>query len=150
MVAQPAEVTPRFTVIVPPDRPDVQAELAQELLGEAVEVILERRREERRPQSPAAEVDEHQLAFPVGDANPPLMCIVSRQAPGQFQFVGRHFADEREIQVLYDRRHGDRRAARLSPSACGGERRQEDRRRMDTDQDLRTVGWALVRVEAAA
>ena len=150
MVAQPAEVTPRFTVIVPPDRLDVQEELAQELSGEAVNVILERRREERRPQSAAAEVDEHQLAFPVGDANPPLMCIVSRQAPGQFQFVGRHFADELEIQVLYDRRHGDRRAARLSPSACGGERRREGRRRMDTDQDLRTVGWALVRVEAAA
>lgn len=44
----PGEDATRFTVVVPPDRPEVLDELAQELSGEGVRVILDRRRAQRR------------------------------------------------------------------------------------------------------
>lgn len=150
MVAQPDADPPRFTVIVPSDRPDVREELAQELSGEGVEVVFERRREDRRPPSHALAADDHQMSLPMGAAGASVMYIVSREAPEQFQFVLRHFVDESDIRVLYDRRHGDRRGALAAHPTGRGERRQTDRRRIDTEQDLRAVGWTSVRIEATA
>ncbi|MBI2527929.1 MAG: hypothetical protein HYV93_18330 [Candidatus Rokubacteria bacterium] len=150
MVAQASEEPPRFTVVIPPDRPDVREELAQELSGEDVEVVLERRRRERRPPSGAAAGDDRQPGLPAGSASPRVMYIVSRGAREQFQLVERHFADEPEIQVLYDRRQGDRRGPHSAPPAQPGERRQTDRRLTDIGGDLRAVGWALVRLGATA
>lgn len=150
MVAQSAEGAPRFTVVIPPDRPEVREELAQELSGEGVEVVLERRRGDRRPPSGAAPGDDRQPAPSTGSANPGVMYIVSRGAPEQFQFVERHFADEPDIKVLYDRRQTDRRGAQIAPPAGPRERRQLDRRHTDIDGDLRAVGWALVRLGAPA
>ena len=150
MVAQPDADAPRFTVIVPSDRPDVREELAQELSGEGVEVVFERRREDRRPPSRALAVDDRRMSFPMGPAEARVMYIVSRKAPEQFQFVLRHFVGGSDIRVLYDRRHGERRGALAAHPRGRGERRQADRRRIDTEQDLRAVGWAPVRIEAAA
>ncbi len=150
MVAQSAEDAPRFTVVIPPDRPEVREELAQELSGEDVEVVLERRREDRRPPSGAAADQNRQPPPPTGSASSRVMYIVSRGAPEQFQLVERHLADEPDIQVLYDRREGSRRGAQAAPPGGRGERRQLDRRRTDIDGDLRAVGWALVRLGAPA
>lgn len=150
MVEEPPDEPPRFTVVIPPDRPDVREELAEELSGEGVRVVLERRREERRPRSDAEGADESQLDLPLDSQSTPVLYIVSRDAPEQFQLVERHFADSPGIQVLYDRRHQDRRAQSATEGKARGERRSTERRLNDIAPDLRAVGWALVRLEATA
>lgn len=150
MVEQPADETPRFTVVIPPDRPEIREELAEELSGEGVQVVLERRREARRPRSESEDADEPKPDLPLEAPQGPVRYIVSREAPEQFQFVESHFADVPGVQVMYDRRYSDRRAVPFPPSGAGSERRQAERRRNDTDADLRAVGWALVRLEATA
>jgi hypothetical protein len=40
--------TPRFVVVVPPDRPDVYEQLTHTMEGENVRVLIDRRRVERR------------------------------------------------------------------------------------------------------
>ncbi len=154
---------PRFIVVVPPDLPDVHMELAQELSPEGVRVVLDRRREESRRELDQSGEDprrvdrrgqlgreEEQLDLLPGPATGSeepsrLMYIVSRAHPEQYEFVRQHFADEPSVEVLFDRRQAERRAVSLPTSQ---ERRIGDRRRNDVEQDLRAVGWALVREPA--
>jgi hypothetical protein len=148
MVDYPDDETPRFTVIIPPDRPDVRRELEEELSGEGVRVVLDRRREERRPREAAEEGTEQQPLEPPARTASRVMYIVCREASDKFQFVERHFADEPGIEVMYDRRHRDRRGLPAPAPGWHDERRRAERRQQETDRDLRAVGWALVRLTA--
>lgn len=72
-----------------------------------------------------------------------LLFIVSRDSRSQFEYLKDAFAGEQSVQVILDRRVGQRRAhAGLGGAA---ERRRADRRaRAYLDHELHTLGWALV------
>jgi len=71
----------------------------------------------------------------------PFLFIVSPGDTERYEFVKRHFADESDVEVMYDRRRGERRRSQR-PTA--EERRQSERRRDDLSRDLRAIGWAYV------
>ena len=48
---------PRFVVVVPPERPEVYAQLQEAMSGEPVSVIVDRRHEDRRHQQQRPAVD---------------------------------------------------------------------------------------------
>ncbi len=73
----------------------------------------------------------------------PFLFVVSRDDAGRYEFVKRHFAGEGEVEVVVDRRRGDRRTVVLDPGAA--DRRASDRRRTDLSKDLRALGWGYVR-----
>src|SRR2546425_6732611 len=70
-----------------------------------------------------------------------LLCIVSRSEPRLYGYLERAFSDTDAIEVLRDRRQGDRRARRAPVT---GDRRRGDRRSLDLRADLRGLGWAFV------
>ena len=71
-----------------------------------------------------------------------VLFIVDRNANRLLAYVRDTFAGtEDEIEVIEDRRSGDRRAGQ--PSNI--DRRQHDRRKDDVSSDLKRFGWALVR-----
>ena len=72
----------------------------------------------------------------------PFLFIVSPNDTAHYEFVKRYFADECDVEVVCDRRRGERRRNRRSQAH---EQRQRDRRRNDVSRDLRAIGWAYVR-----
>ncbi len=66
--------------------------------------------------------------------------IVSRADLRTYTYLKQALAGE-TVDVLLDRRSGDRRQAQRPAMA---DRRHGDRRRRDVRTDLRTYGWALV------
>ena len=71
-----------------------------------------------------------------------LLFIVARERPDLYEFLLREFSDAPEVDVVLDRRLGERRG-RHDP--CGVERRREERRRDPNDDSLSGLGWMLVR-----
>jgi hypothetical protein len=72
-----------------------------------------------------------------------VLFIVDRNARRLLAYVRDTFAGtEDEIEVIEDRRSGDRRAEGQPPNI---DRRQHDRRKDDVSSDLKRFGWALVR-----
>jgi hypothetical protein len=72
-----------------------------------------------------------------------LLIVAGHQVP-LYQRLTRAFAGEASVQVLLDRRGGERRSRSERSSV---ERRSGDRRAHASVEDLvRTIGWALVRV----
>ncbi len=72
-----------------------------------------------------------------------LLFIVARDQPALYQTLLREFGAERDIEVLYDRRFGERRRHQ---GTWPEERRQGERRsRADVDAQLQSLGWVLVR-----
>jgi hypothetical protein len=134
-----------LTVVVPGDRPDVHAELLAELAGEAVRVVLDRRRATRsgRPTRGRRAASVLRARARASRAVSPsrTAIIVSPDRPERYAFVARHFADG--AQVLYDRRCARRRVVNRSVER---DRRRAERRRHDVDSDLRAVGWAVTQV----
>jgi hypothetical protein len=79
---------------------------------------------------------------------PYLLFVVARDGTTRFEYITRHFADEPQVEVIYDRRVGERRvvrAARPTERRSGRERRQPPVR-----GDLNSLGWVLVTRPAAA
>jgi hypothetical protein len=72
--------------------------------------------------------------------------IVSRFEPQLFEYLSREFASEDDVNVILDRRVGERRRA------AGGhdvERRQGDRRTLaHVPRQINSLGYAFVRVGA--
>src|SRR5262249_61625436 len=65
--------------------------------------------------------------------------IVARDRPDLYRYLSQTFSDADNVQVIWDRRNGDRRAT--SATAHNPERRQGDRRRRAAvDQELRLAG----------
>lgn len=73
-----------------------------------------------------------------------LLFIVSRQAVSYHGYLQRAFCDVDWAEVIFDRRHGERRQQQ-SPWMV--DRRGRGRRaRPDVDARVRAFGWAIVRV----
>lgn len=75
----------------------------------------------------------------------PFLFIVSPGETERYEFVKRHFADESDVEVMYDRRRDERR--RSQRRVADERRRHQSERRQDdlSQQDLRAIGWAYVR-----
>jgi hypothetical protein len=72
--------------------------------------------------------------------------IVARDRPDLYRYLSQTFADAENVQVIWDRRAGERRAA--STGARRPERRRaERRRRASVEQELRTVGYAFISID---
>ena len=71
--------------------------------------------------------------------------IVATADQALYEYLTRKFADRPDVEVILDRRRGERRRARLARTP---ERRTGDRRsRSRIDEDLRMLGFAVIPVE---
>lgn len=69
--------------------------------------------------------------------------IVARDQPDLWEYLLQEFAGDENVQVLLDRRQGERRQ---QLQGCGGKRRGTNRRRqLSTDTDLRSHPFILMR-----
>ena len=77
------------------------------------------------------------------------LVIVAREEPELHAWLVRKFTGEAGVEIVRDRRHGERR---VRPTGLLLERRRSERRqRPDVDAEVRARGWALVdRLEQAA
>ena len=76
---------------------------------------------------------------------PPEIFIVARDRPDLYRYLSQTFADAENVQVIWDRRTGDRRAP--TDEVRHPERRQGDRRRrVGIEHELRTVGYAFITI----
>ena len=62
-----------------------------------------------------------------------LLLIISKEYPERYEFLKKAFASRKEVEVVLDRRAGQK------PT------RPQDRRAHMTDTQLRSHGWVLVR-----
>jgi len=69
------------------------------------------------------------------------LIVVAREEPDLFDYIRRDQFGDDNVQVISDRRVGDRRRA---PRAVDRDRRQTDRRRCDIQDLLRRHGWGEV------
>jgi len=86
-----------------------------------------------------------------GDADVPetvrrQLFVVARDREKLYDYVKRAFAENPTVQVVLDRRVGERRRAGMSRIP---NRRQGDRRRSDVSGQLKALGWAIVLLDVA-
>ena len=74
----------------------------------------------------------------------PALFIVSVYRPDLYQAALEAVGCASDIEVVLDRRVGERRGPHRQPP---GETAADDRRRMEIEEQLRTDGWALVAAE---
>ena len=73
--------------------------------------------------------------------------IVSRQQLDLYRYLSREFSTEADVEVILDRRYGERRVNGDRRSAPRGERRQTDRRgQTQIGSQLNSLGYAFVRL----
>jgi hypothetical protein len=73
--------------------------------------------------------------------------IVSRQLPDLYRYLSREFATEADVEVILDRRQGERRSCGDRPAMPRGDRRRTERRNhADLGGELSTLGYAFVRL----
>ncbi|HEU4371388.1 MAG TPA: hypothetical protein VFV05_24465 [Methylomirabilota bacterium] len=71
--------------------------------------------------------------------------IVSRERPDLYRYLSQTFADAESVEVIWDRRTGERRSAATDSNP---ERRRGDRRaRPAVDEEIRAVGYAFLALE---
>ncbi len=75
--------------------------------------------------------------------------IVARDREKLYDYVKRAFAENPNVQVIFDRRKGERRGEGLSRLARIPNRRRSDRRVSDIAGQLRALGWAIVVLDVA-
>jgi hypothetical protein len=68
-----------------------------------------------------------------------LLFIVSHEEPRLYHYARAAFADTEAVEVILDRRRGERRRTRRPVDV---DRRRGDRRVTDVGQTLRHLGWA--------
>lgn len=88
-------------------------------------------------------------AASAGDRDRPAqqVLVIARAQRALFEYAKRAFAGNPTVQVVLDRRRGERRRSDRTPREP--ERRRGDRRTaMDLDEQLQVLGWALVRLDA--
>jgi hypothetical protein len=79
-----------------------------------------------------------------------VLLIVSRHNSTLYSYACSEFEGlGTQIDVVLDRRRGERRRRTDAPGT-GAERRRADRRAYAIDGDLRGIGWALVRRDRAS
>ena len=74
----------------------------------------------------------------------PFLFVIARGHTKRYDLATRHFGDEQEVEIVYDRRVCERRASQPT-GAAEAERRRRDRRGYDISQDLSLSGWAYIR-----
>jgi len=73
--------------------------------------------------------------------------IVSRQQPDLYRYLSREFSTESDVEVILDRRQGERRIHGERRATPRGDRRRTDRRgQADLGGQLNTLGYAFVRL----
>ena len=73
--------------------------------------------------------------------------IVSRQQLDLYRYLSREFSTEGDVQVILDRRYGERRVLGERRTVPRGERRQTDRRNeSEIVSQISTLGYAFVRL----
>ena len=73
--------------------------------------------------------------------------IVSRQQLDLYRYLSREFSTEVDVQVILDRRYGERRSHGERRSAPRGDRRATDRRGpSEIVRQINTLGYAFVRL----
>ncbi|HZF05519.1 MAG TPA: hypothetical protein VE932_14405 [Patescibacteria group bacterium] len=77
--------------------------------------------------------------------------IVSRQQLDLYRYLSREFSTEADVEVILDRRYGERRVHGDRRSAPRAERRQTDRRgQTQIGSQLNSLGYAFVRLGIGA
>jgi hypothetical protein len=71
--------------------------------------------------------------------------IVARDRPDLYRYLSQTFSDAENVQVIWDRRAGERRAAAAVHNP--ERRRAERRRRAAVEQELRNVGYAFITID---
>jgi hypothetical protein len=80
-----------------------------------------------------------------------LLFVVSRDAVKRYQDLKRAFSDQESVDVILDRRVGERRGSGAQPVEASTERRRTSRRaRPEVDSDLGSLGYSVVRLPALA
>ncbi|MGH7390564.1 MAG: hypothetical protein ACREM3_14065 [Candidatus Rokuibacteriota bacterium] len=77
---------------------------------------------------------------------PRQLFVVARDREKLYEYVKRAFADNPTVQVILDRRTGERRGAGMPRIP---NRRSSDRRGPDASGQLRALGWAIVMLDVA-
>ena len=72
--------------------------------------------------------------------------IVARDRPDLYRYLSQTFADAENVQVIWDRRAGERRAAAAAPVRVPERRHSDRRRRATVEHDLRTAGYAFITI----
>lgn len=75
-----------------------------------------------------------------------VLFIVSRAEPGLHQYVQFAFAGVRNVEIILDRRRGQRRRR---AEAVVTDRRVGERRVRDITRSLQQLGWAVVNPQSA-
>lgn len=71
-----------------------------------------------------------------------LVFVVARGEPERYEFLRRAFAEEETVEIVLDRRRGERRRQTLASTP---ERRHGERRGPSRDGELDRLGWTLLR-----
>jgi hypothetical protein len=80
-----------------------------------------------------------------------LLFVVSRDAVKRYQDLKRAFSDQESVEVILDRRVGERRGSGAQPVEPSRDRRRSARRsRPEVDSDLGSLGYSVVRLAALA
>lgn len=72
-----------------------------------------------------------------------FLIVVSRQNQARYEELHRIFGGHGNTDVIFDRRRPDPGSRRIPPAAT---HHQLDRRQRHVDEDLRTTGWAMLRL----
>ena len=72
-----------------------------------------------------------------------LLFIVSRDQPRRYDQLKHTFADSEHVEVILDRRRGERRSRDVDDPVEG---QRAERRLTPTRNDLHALGWTLVRL----
>ena len=71
--------------------------------------------------------------------------IVSRDRADLYRYLSQTFADAKNVEVVWDRRAGERRR---DPSTATPDRRRKERRtRPSVEEDLKKVGYAFIALD---
>jgi len=76
---------------------------------------------------------------------PRELFIVARDRADLYRYLSQTFADAENVEVIWDRREGERR--RISNGSTPERRRRDRRVRLGVDEDLRTVGYAFLALD---
>ena len=77
---------------------------------------------------------------------PAHLFIVSREQLDLYRYLAREFSNETDVQVILDRRYGERRVGSERSMLRGERRRAERRARADVHTQISTLGYAFVRL----
>ena len=71
--------------------------------------------------------------------------IVARDRADLYRYLSQTFADAENVEVIWDRRGGERR--RIANGTRPERRRRDRRMRLTVDEDLRTVGYSFLALD---